>query len=156
SVNMTPATVGLRSVWTTTPTLGLLNRPTRWRYVMAESEFADHQTSRTAPGTSVAEWTLSTVRCWPAKLAAVLSSSTADDRTANGGAKAATASASFSMALSSCEATASTKSPDSATPGGTNRPWRAASPSPTALDPKSDFSRAFAKGTTFFTLTRAP
>jgi hypothetical protein len=30
---------------------------------MAESEFADHQTSRTAPGTSATEWTLSTVRC---------------------------------------------------------------------------------------------
>src|SRR6266516_2030199 len=51
---------------------------------MAESEFADHQTSRTTPGTSAAEWTLSTVRCCPAKLAAALSSSTADDRTANG------------------------------------------------------------------------
>src|SRR5262249_62399785 len=111
SVNMTPATVGLRSVWTTTPTLGLLNRPTRWRYVMAESEFADHQTSRTAPGTSVAEWTLSTVRCWPAKLAAALSSSTADDRTANGGGNAAMAFANFSIALSFPQAPASAQSP---------------------------------------------
>lgn len=102
---------------------------------MAESEFADHQTSRTAPGTSAAEWTLSTVRCWPAKLAAAPSSSTADDRTANGGGKAAMAFATFSMALSSPEATASTRSPESATPGGTARPWRAASPSPTAFDP---------------------
>src|SRR5262252_793702 len=121
---------------------------------MAESEFADHQTSRTALGTSVAEWTLSRVRCWPAKLAAALSSSTADDRTANGGDKEAMAFANFSIALSSPEATASTKSPDSATPGGTGRPWRAASPSPTAFDPKTDVSRAFANGTTFF--TRAP
>ena len=43
--------------------------------------------------------------------------------------------ATFSIALSSPEATASTRSPDSATPGGTGRPWRAASPSPTAFDP---------------------
>src|SRR5215831_20698526 len=118
---------------------------------MAESELADHQTSRTAEGTSAAEWTFSTVRCWPAKLAAALSSSTADERTANGGRKAAMAFATFSIALSSPYATASTKSPDSATPGGTGRPWRAASPSPTALDPKSDLSLAFVKGTTFFT-----
>src|SRR5512143_723283 len=102
---------------------------------MAESEFADHQTSRTAPGTSAAEWTLSKVRCWPAKLDAALSSSTADDRTANGGGKAAMAVATCLMALSSPEATASTKLPESATPGGTGRPWRAASPSPTAFDP---------------------
>src|SRR5215472_8849514 len=122
---------------------------------MADSEFADHQTSRTASGTSAAECTLSTVRCWPAKLAAALSSSTADDRTANGGVKASIASASFSVALSSWDATASTKSPDNATPGGTGRPWRAASPSPTALDPNSDLSRAFENGTTFFTFTRA-
>src|SRR5438034_8858140 len=121
---------------------------------MAESEFADHQTSRTAPGTSAAEWTLSTVRCWPAKLAAAPSSSTADDRTANGGGKAAMAFATFSTALSAPDATASTKSPERATPGGTGRPWRAASPSPTALDPYSEVSRAFVKGTTFF--TRAP
>src|SRR5215470_4733971 len=141
---MTPAAVGLRRLWTTTPTLGLVNKPIRWRYVIAESEFADHQTSRTAPGTSSAEWTLSRVRCWPAKLAAVLSSSTADDRTANGGGKAPMVFTSFSMALSS---------PESATPGGTGRPWRAASPSPTAFDPNSDLSQAFMKGTTFFTST---
>ncbi len=102
---------------------------------MAESEFADHQTSRTAPGTSAAEWTLRTVRCWPAKLADAPSSSTADERTANGGAKAAMALATFSMAFSSAAATASTRSPESATPGGTGRPWRTASPSPTAFDP---------------------
>ena len=28
---MTPATVGFSSVWTTTPTLGRVNKPTRWR-----------------------------------------------------------------------------------------------------------------------------
>ena len=60
--------------------------------------------------------------------------------------------ASFSMALSSPEAMASTKSPESATPGGTGRPRRVASPSPAALDPNSDLSQAFVKGTTFFTL----
>src|SRR6266704_3459163 len=68
---------------------------------MAESEFADHQTSRTAAGTSPAEWTLSTVRCWPAKLVAAPSSSTADDRTANGAGKEAMALVTFSMAFSS-------------------------------------------------------
>src|SRR5262245_9462156 len=123
---------------------------------MAESEFADHQTSRTAPGTSAAECTLSRVRCCPAKLAAAPSSSTADERTAKGGFRSAMAFATFSMAVLSPEATASTRSPDSATPGGTGRPWRAASPSPTALDPKSDFSFAFLKGTTFFTVALSP
>src|SRR4030095_2119914 len=113
---------------------------------MAESEFADHQTSRTALRTSADEWTLRSVRCWPAKLADAPSSSTADERTANGGGKAAMALASFSMALSSPEAMASTKSPDSATPGGTGRPWRVASPRPTALDPTSDLSTAFVCG----------
>ena len=102
---------------------------------MAESEFADHQTSRTAPGTSAAEWTLSTVRCCPAKLAEAPSSSTAEERTAKGGGRPAMASATFSIAFSSPDATASTRSPDSATPGGTGRPWRAASPRPTAFDP---------------------
>ena len=70
---------------------------------MAESEFADHQTSRTAPGTSAAECTLSTVRCWPAKLAEAPSSSTAEERTAKGGGSSAMACASFSMALSSSD-----------------------------------------------------
>src|SRR3954454_11555536 len=121
---------------------------------MAESEFADHQTSRTAAGTSSAEWTLSTVRCCPAKLAAAPSSSTADDRTAKGAVKEVIAFVTFSIALSSPEATASTKSPDSATPGGTGRRWRAASPSPTAFDPKSDVSRALLRVAIFF--TRAP
>src|SRR5260370_40769040 len=65
---------------------------------MAESEFADHQTSRTASGTSATEWTLSTVRCCPAKLAAAPSSSMADERTANGADNAATAFATFSVA----------------------------------------------------------
>src|SRR4029079_4383681 len=121
---------------------------------MSELEFADHHTSREASGTSCAEWTLSTVRCCPAKLAAAPSSSTADDRTANGAAKEAIAFATFSIAFSSPEATASTRSPDSATPGGTGRLLRAASPSPTAFDPKSDVSCALLRGTTFF--TRAP
>src|SRR5262245_62517 len=58
---------------------------------------------------------------------------------------------SFSIALASPEATASTRSPESATPGGTGSLWRAASPSPTAFEPYSELSRAFAKGTTFFT-----
>src|SRR5512143_47827 len=123
---------------------------------MAESEFADHHTSRTAPGTSAAECTLRRVRCWPAKLADAPSSSTADERTANGGGNAVMALATFSMATSSPEATASTRSPDNATPGGTGRPWRAASPSPTALDPNSDLSLAFLKGTTFFTVAPSP
>ena len=30
-VNMTPAASGSSSDWTTTPTLGRVNRPTRWR-----------------------------------------------------------------------------------------------------------------------------
>src|SRR5262249_2123366 len=64
--------------------------------------------------------------------------------------------ATFSMAVLSPEATASTRSPDNATPGGTGRPWRAASPSPTALDPNSDLSLAFLKGTAFFTVTPSP
>ena len=42
-VNITPAVSGASSAWTTTPTLGRSNRPVRWRYVIAESEFADHQ-----------------------------------------------------------------------------------------------------------------
>src|SRR5262245_19343851 len=120
---------------------------------MAESEFADHQTSRTAPETSAAECTFSRVRCCPAKLAAAPSSSTADERTANGGDNGAIALATFSIAVLSPEATASTRSPDSATPGGTGRPWRAASPSPTALDPNSDLSLALLKGTALFTVT---
>ena len=45
-------------------------------------------------------------------------------------------------------------SPESATPGGIGRPARVASPSPTALAPKSDSSCASASGTTV--LTRAP
>src|SRR5438034_456757 len=93
---------------------------------MAESEFADHQTSRTALGTSLIEWTFSKVRCCPAKLAAALSSSIADDRTANGAGNPAIALVTFSIALSSPEATASTRSLESATPGGTGKPWRAA------------------------------
>src|SRR5512142_2674715 len=123
---------------------------------MAESEFADHQTSRTAPGTSAAECTFSTVRCCPAKLADAPSSSTADERTANGGGRAAMALTTFSTAVSSPEAMASTRSPESATPGGTGKPWRTASPSPTALDPNSDRSIAFLNGTTLFTVTPSP
>ena len=51
---------------------------------MAESELADHQTSRTAASTSSTEGTFRTLMCWPAKLAPALSSPTADDRTATG------------------------------------------------------------------------
>src|SRR5258705_9631504 len=121
---------------------------------MAASEFADHQTSRTAAGTSPAEWTLSTVRCCPAKLAAAPSSSTADDRTAKGARREAIAFGTFSIAFSSPDATASTNSPDKATPGVTGRLWPAASLIPTAFDPKSKVSYALLNGTTFF--TRAP
>ena len=49
-VNITPATSGASNDCTTTPTLGRVNNPTRWRYVMAESELADHQISRSADG----------------------------------------------------------------------------------------------------------
>src|ERR671916_2673395 len=83
-VNMTPAVSGLRSAWTTTPTLGRRKRPTRCRYVIAESEFADHQILLNAELSSPADGTLSNVRCCPAKLAAALSSSIADERTASG------------------------------------------------------------------------
>src|SRR5262249_40019719 len=100
--------------------------------------------------------TLSRVRCCPAKLAAAPSSSTADERTANGADREAMAFATFSMAVLSPEATASTRSPGNATPGGTGRPWRPASPSPPALDPHSDLSLAFWKGTAFFTVTPSP
>src|SRR5574337_1031288 len=83
-VNMTPAESGSRSAWTTTPTLGREKRPTRCRYVIAESEFADHQILLNAELTSSADGTLSNVRFCPAKLAAAPSSSMADERTASG------------------------------------------------------------------------
>jgi hypothetical protein len=102
---------------------------------MAASEFADHHTPRIASGTSPAEWTLRSVMCCPAKLAAALSSSTAEERTANGGLSASTAFATLSIAARSPDATDSTRSPERATPGGTGNPWRAASPSPTAFEP---------------------
>ena len=57
-VNMTPATSGSSSACTTTPTLGRWNRPTRCRYVIAESELADHQISLSASRTSSHEGTL--------------------------------------------------------------------------------------------------
>ena len=53
-VNITPALSGARSDWITTPMLGRVNSPTRLRYVIAESELADHQTSRSAASTSSA------------------------------------------------------------------------------------------------------
>src|SRR5262245_18499773 len=46
---------------------------------------------------------------------------------------------------------ASTISPDSATPGGTGRPARVASPSPTALAPENASSWASTSGTTDLT-----
>ena len=118
---------------------------------MAESEFADHQISLNADVSSSADGTLSSVRCWPAKLASVPSSSTADERTASGPCSGRTDFATLPIARSSPEATASTIGPESATPGGTGRPSRMASPSPTAFDPKIAVSLAFARGTTSFT-----
>jgi hypothetical protein len=61
--------------------------------------------------------------------------STAEERTAKGGRKPAMAFMTLAMAFASLEATASTMSPETATPGGTVSPWRAASPSPTAFEP---------------------
>src|SRR6476620_2890022 len=121
-VNITPATSGSRSDCTTTPTLGRTNWPFFWRYVIAESELADHQTSHTAAVTSAAEGTLRSVMCWPAKLASAPSSPTADERTANGVGSSRTDSVTSLAASASPEATASTTGPDSATPGGTGRP----------------------------------
>ena len=121
---------------------------------MAESELADHQISRSAEGTSSADGTLSKVRCWPAKLASAPSSSTADERTASGPWSGRTSFATCSIACSSSLATASTIGPDSATPGGTGSPARAASPRPTALEPKTEVSRAFARATSSFTRAR--
>ena len=118
---------------------------------MAESEFADHQISRTAELTSADDGTLSNVRCWPAKLASAPSSSTADERTASGACNGWTDFKTRSMARSSPEATASTIAPESATPGGTESPFLSASPNPTALEPKIAVSVAFERGTTSFT-----
>ncbi len=134
-VNMTPAHSGSSSDMTTTPTLGRRNSPTRCRYVIAESELADHQISRSASGTASTPGTFSSVRCCPAKLASAPSSSTADDRTASGEPSGRTSSATASIAARSPPATASTTAPESATPGGRGSPERAASPSPTAFEP---------------------
>ena len=130
--------------------LGRVNRPTRWRYVITESEFADHQISLSAALRSSDDATLSNVRCWPAKLASAPSSSTADERTASGPGSDRTDLVTCLSARSSPHATASTTEPHSATPGGTGNPARMASPSPTAFAPKSDSSRAFSSGTTGF------
>jgi Short repeat of unknown function (DUF308) len=94
--------------------------------VIAESEFADHQISRIAAGRSPTSGTLSSVRCWPAKLASALSSSTADERTASGPASGRAAAMSCSMARCCPAATALTIEPDSAIPGGTGSPLRTA------------------------------
>ena len=153
-VKSTPATAGSRSDWTTTPTLGRVKRPTRWRYVIAESEFADHQISRMAARRSSTEGTLSSVRCWPAKLASAPSSSAADERTASGPASERAAVMSCSRACSSPAATASTKEPESAMPGGIGKPARAAAPSPVAFAPKSESSSASGSATT--SVTRNP
>src|SRR5207249_7138230 len=85
------------------------------------------------------------------KLAAAPSSSAADERTASGAGSGRTAFATFAIARSSSAATASTVGPESATPGGTGRPSRMASPSPTAFDPKIAVSYAFSSGTTSYT-----
>src|SRR6266516_8130175 len=121
-VNMTPAVSGSSSDWTTTPTLGRVNRPTRCRYVIAESEFANHQILLNAELTSSADGTLSNVKCCPAKLAMALSSSIADERTASGPPSGLTHLAISLIADRSPAATASTIAPESATPGGTGRP----------------------------------
>ncbi len=134
-VNMTPAAAGSSNDCTTTPTLGRVNRPTRWRYVMAESELADHQISRSADGTSSIDGTLRSVRCWPAKLASLPSSSTADERTASGVRRPRSAASTRSVTSASSAATASTTSPESAKPGGTGNPSRMASPRPIAFEP---------------------
>src|SRR5574340_1731770 len=102
----------------TTATLGRVKRPTRWRYVIAESEFADHQISRSADVRSASLATLSKVRCWPAKLACAPSSSTADERTASGRSSERTAFITLPIARCSPEAPASTIEPERATPGG--------------------------------------
>ena len=146
-VNITPATSGASSDCTTTPTLGRVNNPTRWRYVIAESELADHQISRSADGTSSIDGTLSSVRCWPAKLAPSPSSSTADERTASGVRRPRIADSTRSIVAASSPATASTTGPASATPGGTGRPSRMASPRPTAFEPKTETSLASTSGT---------
>src|SRR5215211_4892191 len=132
----------------TTPTLGRVKSPTRCRYVIAESEFADHQISFSAASTSSEEGTLSRVRCWPAKLASAPSSSAAEERTASGQGRDAIDFLTCSIALSSPDATSSTIPPARATPGGSGIPPRAASPRPTAFEPKSESSSAFSSGTT--------
>ena len=150
-MNITPATVGSSSDCTTTPTLGRTNSPTRWRYVIAESEFADHQISLTAALTSSTDGTLSNVRCWPAKLASAPSSSAADERTASGAASDWAALITSLIACSWPAATASTIAPDSAIPGGIGSPLRAAAPNPVAFAPNRASSCASASGTTSVT-----
>src|SRR5438093_13715459 len=117
--------------------LGRTKRPTRCRYVIAESEFADHQISLNAELTSSADGTLSNVRCCPAKLAPALSSSIADERTANGPPSGLTHLAISLLADHSPAAAASTITPESTTPGGTATPSRIACPNPTAYKQKS-------------------
>ena len=146
-VNITPAASGSSSDCTTTPMLGRAKRPTRLRYVIAESEFADHQISRTAALRSSTDGTLSSVRCWPAKLASAPSSSAADDRTASGPFSGRANAVSCSMAASFPAATSSTNAPESASPGGEGSPARAAAPSPVAFAPKRESSSASASGT---------
>src|SRR5262249_48130248 len=130
--------------------------PTRLRYVIAESEQADHQISRSACGSSSAERTFRSVRCWPAKLASAPSSSTAEERTASGPPSGRTVSTTVAIASSSSEATASTSGPASAKPGGTGRPSRTASPSPTAFDPNTEVSETSASGIRSLTGQAAP
>src|SRR3954447_15956132 len=152
-VNITPAQSGDSNDCTTTPTLGRVKTPSRLRYVIAESEFADHQISRTASATPSAEVTFNTVWCWPAKLAAAPSSSTHDDRTASGTGSDDTNDNNVDHASASLAATRSTNSPESATPGGTGNPACRAVPSPTAFAPYVDSSVASTSGTTPATTT---
>ena len=90
---------------------------------------------------------MSSVRCWPAKLASAPSSSTADERTANGPPNGRAAAATCSTASSCPPATASTIGPERATPGGTGRPSRSACPRPTAFEPKTAVSATSASET---------
>ena len=83
-VNITPAVSGITSCWTTTAICGSPSTPKCLRYIITASERPDSQTLLTASTTASALRTLSTVRCWPAKLVCSLSSPIPDERTETG------------------------------------------------------------------------